>query len=313
MASELTMLLAIAMPMLTEAPVSFRKSSRPLVLPDSLLRSAWMWASVVASKSIAPAARIVESVTAARERTGCAVPSSVLAIASAASFRTFCAFQPTVLNARVTPTDEPWDFVTLLLVASMEATSSARTETSPRVVSTVLDWMSARASDNTMLVAITPLAASPPPLRPPEATTVESTQASIAASSVASIVSAPVVRSARSSSAWAVPRTSLRVTRPPTEKPPEGEKSDRMSVSVPRKLGSHCRSLNPEMVRSFAPPKSTFQADTPSLATTSATLTPTPWSSKRAPCAVFAFSRACCNWFSVASRGTPSAVYEAPP
>ena len=97
---------------------------------------------------------------------------------------TFCACQPTVLKASVTPIALPSELIALMLLASMWAVFEPSTVTSPSVVVTVLRVMKASARLWIRLVAMTPPTATPG-ADPPVASAVTSSAAAICASSVA--------------------------------------------------------------------------------------------------------------------------------
>ncbi len=67
---------------------------------------------------------------------------SVPIIASIVLNKIFCPSQPTVLNARVTPTEEPFAVIVFSMVASMKDVLLAFRSTSPTVVVTslLLTW-----------------------------------------------------------------------------------------------------------------------------------------------------------------------------
>ena len=100
----------------------------------------------------------------------------------------FVGAQPIVLNASVTPTAWPSDFVALLTVASIAEVFCASSVMSPVLVLTVALVRYALAFESTVLVAITALTASADPapnVLPPEACAVLSARARITASSSA--------------------------------------------------------------------------------------------------------------------------------
>ena len=141
----------------------------------------------------------------------------------------FVGSYPTVLNARLIPTDVSPDTVTLLFKASIDASFRARTKTPGRgapaessgaafVVVTSLSRISARADPTTTFVAIEPLIASDVPSPnedPPELSAKPSSSAISAFISCASTVRVPLLSVAPSRSAVAPLSTTLRTTAPP--------------------------------------------------------------------------------------------------
>ena len=94
----------------------------------------------------------------ARICAGCSSPMLVPSSASSALNSTFCAFQPMVLKARVTPTAAPSASALAVFSASICAALRARAIRSPPALMSLSSTV-ARTSESTKLVAIRPLKA----------------------------------------------------------------------------------------------------------------------------------------------------------
>ena len=222
-----TLLLAIMKP--TPAPVAPIRADALEVA--ALLRVAFSAASLSASTVAFPPTWSFELTTEATASAGCSPPSAPEIsgsprMASMVLNRTFDAFQPSALKARVIPTEVSVLVTELSTVASMPEVFLALTSRSPVVV-TSLATMAAFASARTTLVAIWPPPAQTVPLPsmlPPDAFTVIRPSALSSALSRAVTETDAASTSALTRRASTLERRSFMTIRTPTARASESRK-----------------------------------------------------------------------------------------
>ena len=223
-ASEALLTILLVNTALAAFPVAFHKADA--VELAALLIVEFNCALFAALTVISPAPVTVVFSRYAFTLDGFSVPSAVPNSASSVAKRMFCASQPSVLNARVTPTAVFPVVVELLMLESIPELFRASTVTSPP--SRITSLLVIEASDELMtkFVAIVAFTASDTPVPkalPPLETTFPLIFANRSDSSCALTVTSPVVTetSASVTKLFTPLRRSLRTTWPPPERESE--------------------------------------------------------------------------------------------